>query len=89
MIGERSRNDLGWLLVGFVGIVIYGIGLLSPLTPSEGVPSVTMILVWVGIPLGLVSAGALLARSKVVKGMMILEVLAVITLSVYLLSILG
>jgi hypothetical protein len=87
MIRERGMKNLLWLLMGFVAIVIYGIGLLSPLTPSEGVPSVAMILVFVGIPLGLIAVGALLAQSKIIKGIMLLEALFILTYTLYLLRL--
>jgi hypothetical protein len=87
MIRERGRNNLLWLLMGFVAIVIYGIGLISPLTPSEGVPSLSMILVFVGIPLGLITAAALLSQSKIIKGIMILEALFIIVFTIYLLRL--
>jgi hypothetical protein len=85
MIRERGMKNLLWLLMGFVAIMIYGIGLLSPLTPSEGVPSLAMISVFVGIPVGLIAVGVLLAQSKIIKGIMLLEAFIII---IYILCLL-
>jgi hypothetical protein len=35
--------------------VIYGFGLIAPLTPSEGIPNVFELMVFVGIPLAILA----------------------------------
>jgi len=64
---ERSgRKELS-LIMGLVAIIFYSIGLLSPLTPSESGPSLTMLLLFVGIPLALIVGGILTTQLKIIK----------------------
>lgn len=37
-------------LANLVALIVYAVGLIAPLTPSEGVPSLPVILPFVGLP---------------------------------------
>lgn len=41
------------IIGNLLAIAIYGVGLISPLTPSEGAPTFGALLVFVGLPLAL------------------------------------
>lgn len=39
------------IIGNILAIIIFGVGLLAPLTPSTGMPSIGSILIFVGLPL--------------------------------------
>jgi hypothetical protein len=43
------------VLANLVALLVYAVGLIAPLTPSEGVPSLPVILSFVGIPVVLLA----------------------------------
>ena len=80
-----SRRILRPVLMGLIAIMIYGTGLIAPLTPSEGGPSLSTILIFVGIPLILIVGGTLITRSLFLKGILIIEALLIIAFTINLL----
>lgn len=63
--GEHRARQGGHLVfcLAAVAVAIFAIGLVAPLTPSEGLPSMPTLAVFVGIPLALLAAAAYRARS--------------------------
>jgi hypothetical protein len=53
--------------------VILGLGLVAPLTPSEGPPSWSTVATWLGVPLVLLAWTATRARSVIGRIMIGLE----------------
>jgi hypothetical protein len=50
-----------------LSVAIYGVGLIAPLTPSQGVPSPADILVWFVIPLVLLFFGYRIVKSRPIR----------------------
>jgi hypothetical protein len=73
--------------MGLIAIIIYGTGLIAPLTPSEGGPSLSTILTFIGIPLILIVGGALTTRSLFLRVILIIEALLIIAFTIHLLII--
>ena len=57
---------------------IYGVGLIAPLTPSEGIPSVFDLMVFVGIPLGILALCWLKCSALWAKIFVIVQGIAII-----------
>jgi len=57
--------------------MIYGFGLIAPLTPSEGMPSIIEIVIFAIFPLFLSLAGTFLVKSMFAKLHFIIESLAI------------
>lgn len=55
---NESVRAVALFSAAFVSIVVFGFGLIAPLTPSKGVPSAWEILLFLGAPL-LLSGGVL------------------------------
>jgi len=50
------------LSVNLVGMLIYAIGLIGPLTPSVGMPSLVEVIAFVGGPVGLLLISVFMSR---------------------------
>ena len=68
---STHRSTAFDILVGVSAIIvassIYGVGLISPLTPSEGVPSLSDILLWFVIPLVLLFFGYRIVKLRLLR----------------------
>jgi hypothetical protein len=60
---KKTLAPIGNLLA----LVLYGMGILAPLTPSEGMPSFWELLLFVGIPMVLLLYSWHICSSKVAK----------------------
>lgn len=65
----------------------YGIGLISPLTPSEGVPSLLELAIFALGPVGLLILLARRVRSVTWKIMMIVQAAVIIAFTTWLLAL--
>lgn len=75
---KRFRTAL--VVVGsFLAICIYGVGLLAPLTPSEGVAALSDMLLFAGVPTGLLLGCGWLSGSKATR--ILLWSLAIVVLA--------
>lgn len=54
-------------LLILLSMMWFGIGLVAPLTPSSGLPSVGELIVFAGFPLGLLAAGFTVSNHIVAK----------------------
>lgn len=70
-----------------LALFIYGVALLSPLTPSEGMPSVGILLSFVGFPLFLFLHAWRTYNSKPAKLAVIIEVAVMVGFTSWLLVI--
>ncbi len=66
---------------------IYGFGLIAPLTPSEGIPGVTDLMVFVGIPLAILGWCWLKCSALWAKILMIIQGVVIIGFTCWLLSL--
>ncbi len=65
-----AAQVLGWLMLA--------LGLIAPLTPSDGPPSWTAVAIWLGIPVLLVAFAASRATSAIGKLLIACQGLAMI-----------
>jgi len=63
----------------FFAIFLFGVGLISPLTPSEGMPTLVDVVVFVGVPIVLLLGAALLARDILARIALLLLAVALLT----------
>ncbi len=75
----ESIRAIAFFLAAVIAILLFGVGLLSPLTPSEGTPSISHLLIFLGVPL-LVSVGGLYLSRNMVERLLILAVLIIIVI---------
>jgi hypothetical protein len=83
-VRHRSRAVVA-LTSNILALCTYAGGLLSPLTPSEGVPSVAMLLLFAGGPISLLLASSRLYQSFPARALCYCQVAIVGSFSVYLL----
>ena len=72
-------------LTNALALCVFALGLLSPLTPSEGLPSVPVLLLFVGLPLLLLGGCIRVAGVKWWAGIFGLQILAILAFTIYLL----
>ena len=72
-------------LTDSLALCVYALGLLSPLTPSEGLPSVPVLLLFVGLPVLLLGGCIRVAGAKWWAGIFGLQILAILAFTTYLL----
>lgn len=75
------------LSLGFAAAVIFGFGMIGPLTPSEGHPTLVAWMVFSIVPLLLTLAGAVVARQWPVRIALLAEAIAILLLTVDLLRV--
>ena len=56
--------------------LVYLIGLIAPLTPSAGMPRPWALVVFLAVPCGLLAGCVYAARSRLVKAVLALQLLA-------------
>jgi hypothetical protein len=61
--------------------VMLAVGLIAPLTPSDGPPSWTTVAIWLGVPVLLVGFAGTRARSVAGRAVIACEALAMIWLT--------
>jgi hypothetical protein len=78
---STHRSTAVEILVGvsviIVASAIYGVGLISPLTPSKGVPSLIEILLWFVIPLVLLFFGYRTVKIRLLRIAIVTELVFV------------
>ena len=74
-------------LAAVIAVVIFAIGLIAPLTPSEGRPSLPTLALFVALPLGLLSFAGYRARSMPARVVFAMLSAAVAVVSLWLLYI--
>jgi len=75
------------IMANVVAILLLVLGLLSPLTPSEGTPSFLVIAIFAGGPLFILSALIYKTESKIAKIFFITEIAVIATILFQLLRI--
>lgn len=63
---------------------LFAVGLLSPLTPSEGYPRLIDIVVFVGVPVLLLGLVAYRMRRPLARGFVLLQLVGIVGVSVWL-----
>ena len=75
------------IISNILAICIFGVGLLSPLTPSSGMPTVGSIAIFSGLPLALLFHSWRTYLSKPAKYAAIFQSLVIVNLAGWLLLI--
>ncbi len=68
-----------------LALCVYALGVVAPLTPSEGLPSVPVLLLFVGLPVLLLGGCIRVAGAKWWAGIFGLQILAILAFTAYLL----
>lgn len=72
-------------IVNLSALFVYALGLLAPLTPSEGLPSVPVLLLFVGLPVVLLVGCIRAVGATWLAAFFGLQILALLAFTVYLL----
>ncbi len=83
MMRRVSRATL-LALADILGLGLYAVGLVSPLTPSEGRPSVQELAVFAGLPFAAWATSALMARHGIIKITCVAVAISIFALTAYL-----
>ena len=81
-INARLRNA-GLVFVAALAWFIFILGLIGPLTPSEGSPLPRALAVFIGIPELLFIVGGLVARTTLARVAFVLQAAAIAALTVW------
>ena len=73
--------------MGIVAAILFGVGLIGGLTPSEGEPSLLAWLVFAIVPLGLTLLGFLTVRSWAVRAFLLVEAGVIVAFTIHLLRL--
>jgi hypothetical protein len=82
-----AKSVIVALSLGFAAAIIFGIGMIGPLTPSEGHPTLLVWLVFSFVPLLLTLVGTVVARSWPVKIALLTEGIAIVLWTLELLHV--
>jgi hypothetical protein len=74
------------MMCHLVAFMILGVGLISPLTPTSGLPSLGAWLFYVGVPFGLLSVSGIIATDRAARIAVAVELLGLGCLVVLLLA---
>jgi hypothetical protein len=81
-VNPKVRNA-GLVFAAALAWFIFTIGLIGPLTPSEGSPPPRALTVFIGIPVLLFIVGGLVARTTVARVAFVLQAAALAALTVW------
>lgn len=87
-IASRITPFVRFCLVALVNLLVlfvFAMGVLAPLTPSEGLPSVPVLLLFVGLPVVLLGGCIRAVNHKWLAGFFGLQILAILAFTTYLL----
>ncbi len=70
-----------------MALLIYAVGLIAPLTPSEGSPSLAVILLFVGVPVAILTWCIRVCGSRLAALFFGLQLVAVLGFSAWLLHL--
>ena len=76
---------LAYLGINALAWIVYSIGLIGSLTPSQGLPSVLELMAFIGGPSLLLLFCSTLADTRAVKNFTLLELILLLCVSAYLL----
>jgi hypothetical protein len=79
-------RNAGLLLAACSAWLIFSVGLIAPLTPSEGMPHPIEILAFVGLPIALLSLVVAYARTRAAKIAALLQVAAILMITAWVLA---
>jgi hypothetical protein len=65
-----------------VALLVYAVGLLAPLTPSTGRPTMTELLVFAGLPAGLLFFSSRRVEKLWMQVLLILQAIGIVVLTI-------
>lgn len=86
MMNESVRALSIFCLVA-VSVVWFGLGLVAPLTPSYGLPSLWEVLLFVGLPLALIALGFQISKRTIERIFVALPFLFILTVAAWLFTL--
>jgi hypothetical protein len=88
---NESIRAVGLFLAILLSLLLFGFGLLAPLTPSEGLPALWEVLTFVGVPLVLCATALYVAKgtSERVFLSVVLILIAGATMRLFVLLLFG
>jgi hypothetical protein len=86
MKASTRFQAIGWS-TGLVAAILFGVGLIGGLTPSEGKPSFIAWFVYAILPLVLTLLGSLVVRSWVVRAFLLVEAGGILAMTIHLLRL--
>ena len=86
-MNAAAKSVVVALSMGFVSAIIFGIGMIGPLTPSEGHPTLLVWLLFSVVPLLLTLVGTVVARPWPVKIALLAEGIAILLWTIELLHV--
>jgi len=86
-VNAAAKSVVVALSMGFVSAIIFGIGMIGPLTPSEGHPTLLVWLLFSVVPLLLTLVGTVVARPWPVKIALLAEGIAILLWTIELLHV--
>lgn len=85
------RTDLRYAATGVTMVcawLLFAVGLVSPLTPSEGVPSASDLLLFIGAPVGMLFTCAKYASERSLRWFLVAQQVAIVVVAAALLLLL-
>jgi hypothetical protein len=86
-VNATAKGVVVALSLGFAAAIIFGIGMIGPLTPSEGHPTLLAWLVFSIVPPLLTLVGTVVAKPWPVRIALLAEGIAILLLTVDLLHV--
>jgi hypothetical protein len=86
-VNAVAKSAVVALSLGFASAIIFGIGMIGPLTPSEGHPTLLAWLVFSIVPLLLILVGTVVAKPWPLKIALMAEAIGIILWTLELLRV--
>jgi hypothetical protein len=78
---NRSYQGVLLFFAGAAALILFGVGLIAPLTPSYGVPTVRDLMLFLFGPVLLLAASIYYAHSTPGKFVLVIELLLIIVIA--------
>jgi hypothetical protein len=86
-VNARSARQLVRTTTAALSLLTYAVGLVSPLTPSEGHPSILEVLIFAGLPLTALIALAITSTVPAGRIVFVIFAIGILAFTAHLLSI--
>jgi hypothetical protein len=75
------------LTSNLLALPLFVVGLTSPLTPSEGVPSLVELSIFAGLPFAVVLVTSFVVRNRALRTLLLLEAVSIAGFTAWLLKL--
>jgi hypothetical protein len=83
----KSTKTIFIILVNLAALLLLAVGLISPLTPPEGIPSSIELFIFAICPIVILCLLAWFAKSKWVKVVFVVEIIIIVVLLIKVLGV--